>query len=63
MVVEAMTSQGDTPSRATLPDGQPLLAARDNEFASQIFTIRDTHGLFLSLAEMLIMPANRGRHG
>ena len=63
MVAEAITSQGGTPSRATLPDGEPLPAPGDDDFASQIFAIRDTHGLLLSLAEMLIMPANRGRHG
>jgi hypothetical protein len=40
-----------------------LPAPGDDDFASQIFAIRDTHGLLLSLAEMLIMPANRGRHG
>ena len=48
MVAEAMTSQGGTPSRATLPDGRRLPAPGDDDFASQIFTIRDTHRLLFS---------------
>jgi hypothetical protein len=42
LVAGAMTTQGGTPSRATLPDWRVLPAASDDHFASQIFTIRDT---------------------